>query len=614
MPLRNTRTLLFFSTLFLVIFAAACGSGGGGTNLPVEPTFTSTPVTAADEGALYTYQLSATVSDGSAITFSLSQAPAGATISGGTVSWTPTHDQARAANQFSATATTAKGGSATQSWAVTPAGILTISSVITYWTPAGTLMQNRVYPADLPYPAALVPQSDGSLARLQGAAKADGTFKIPHVPAGFYWLQLSPVENFWTSTTAFDAGTDVAGTPLATTTQSTTTFDISLSGADPIQNGDFFSARTNLQNVSLPTGFFTSFGGATYTSNVSVTTNIDFSQINTLYFGQYEPAASGGFTGTALGPALTQSSVTITNGAVNDLGGMLVPSPAASVPISIQGSAWANEFQTVAPSAPTPLLTFYSVGVQPFVQNGAVVAPGRAFRSNFSLLAPSGTLGGTGFVLPGLLAGSICNEFSGPNLFPNNFGFSPILTDQDFGTLSYGDPYPASWQREFEICQHSTVQIPRPNSTAVDTFLLTAGQITGLPSSPVAPLVGPVGAPMLNGASLFQPAALNTTTLKLSWNAPTGATPYGYYVTLFQLGTLPTGSVGYISAGRVGTSQTSLTIPFISAGTTYVIMISAEVNAAASMEIAPFRSRLPIGYATVISAPITVNPGAVATP
>src|SRR5262249_21560366 len=159
---------------------------------------------------------------------------------------------------------------------------------------------------------------------------------------------------------------------------------------------------------------------------------------------------------------------------------------------------------------------------------------------------------------------------------PNNFGFSTILTDQDFGTLSYGDPYPAAWQREFEICQHSTVQIPRPNSTAFDTFLLTTGQITALPSAPVAPLLGPVQSPMLNRASVFQPAALNTTTLKLSWNEPAGSTPYGYYVTLFQLGTLPTGSVGYISAGRVGTSQTSLTVPFISAGTTYVIMISAE--------------------------------------
>src|SRR5262249_23552965 len=153
--------------------------------------FTSTPVTAADEGALYAYQLTATVSDGSAITFSLSQAPAGATLSGGAVSWTPTHEQARAANQFSATATTAKGGSATQSWTVTPTGILTITSVITYWTPAGTLTQNRIYPADLPYPAALIPQADGTLARLQGGAQADGTFKIAHVPAGFYWLQLS---------------------------------------------------------------------------------------------------------------------------------------------------------------------------------------------------------------------------------------------------------------------------------------------------------------------------------------------------------------------------------------------------------------------------------------
>ena len=153
-------------------------------------------------------------------------------MSGSTVSWTPTHTQSRTANQFTVTATTAKGGSATQTWSVTPSGVVVITAILTYWTPSGAINHPRVFLADLPYPAALIPQSDGSLTRLQGAANPDGRLSIPHVPAGYYCLQLAATSNFWTSTSNFDAGQDIVGNPHVTTTQNTTTFNVSLSNAN----------------------------------------------------------------------------------------------------------------------------------------------------------------------------------------------------------------------------------------------------------------------------------------------------------------------------------------------------------------------------------------------
>ncbi|HET8967205.1 MAG TPA: putative Ig domain-containing protein, partial [Candidatus Acidoferrum sp.] len=135
----------FCISLFVVsaCFTCGCGGGGGSSTAPpaFAPTFTSVPPTAADEGADYTYQPVAASPDGTAVTFSLSSSPTGATLSAGVLSWTPTHDQSRVPNQFSVTATNGKGGSATQSWTVTPSGVVAISDVITYWNSAGPQAQ-----------------------------------------------------------------------------------------------------------------------------------------------------------------------------------------------------------------------------------------------------------------------------------------------------------------------------------------------------------------------------------------------------------------------------------------------------------------------------------------
>jgi hypothetical protein len=479
-----------------------------------------------------------------------------------------------------------------------------ISAVTTYWTPSGKVDVPRVWLAGQPYPAALVPQTDGSAIRLQGAANTDGTFSIPDVPAGFYWLQLSPQQTYWTSTSSFDAGVDVVGSPLKQTTQSTTTINVSLSGLDPIQQQDMFPIQSNLRGFDLELGgvFLGSIGATALSIPVHYNSIIDLSSVNTLFFGQMEPVPSSTFSGLALGTAATQSNVTITNGTANTISGTLTPSPKQSLPLNIKGSAWAANYQNVAPATPTPRLTDFSVSAQPFVTDRIAAPLGSFFGPNLTMLLPTGP-STRGFSFPGYY----CTESSGA--FPvgaGNLTLPPILTDQDFGSISYGDPYPSSWPRMFQICQHATVQIPRPNSTTItDTFLLTFGQTTTIPTAPIAPLLGPVQNPMLNGTSLFQPATLHLP-VSLSWNAPAGAQPFGYYVTVFQLETLSTGATLYVLAERLGTAKTSMSVPSLNAGT-YIFLIVAGVDGVANMETSPLRSQLPIAHSTVISAPITIN-------
>lgn len=99
-----------FAFAFLTLTLIGCSNGGGShSSTPQAPTFTSTPVVQAEEGVAYTYTLAATSSDKSAVAFALTSAPMGATLSGNTISWTPTHAESRVANAFTVTATTPAG-------------------------------------------------------------------------------------------------------------------------------------------------------------------------------------------------------------------------------------------------------------------------------------------------------------------------------------------------------------------------------------------------------------------------------------------------------------------------------------------------------------------------
>ena len=186
-----------------------------------------------------------------------------------------------------------------------------------------------------------------------------------------------------------------------------------------------------------------------------------------------------------------------------------------------------------------------------------------------------------------------------------------ILTDEDFGSLPYGDPFPSSWTRAVAFCQVFAVSIPVVGSPGTTLqFPLPYGVAVPPSSSPsLAPLAEPVLSPTVNGASLFTENTINTTVVTLSWTAPQGTAPFGYWITAFTQTPIPDG-VEYAFAGEFGTAKTSATLPPLAAGQTYVFIITTAVDAAANMETSPRRSALPTGFANVISAPVIVSSGA----
>lgn len=570
---------------------------------PPAPLFTSAPVTAAAQGSPYSYQVRATDPSGGTVTYTLTTAPTGATLTGNTLAWTPAASQSRISNSFTVTATTSEGGSAAQSWTVSPSGTVTVNTLSTFWTPTGPVTLSD----SAPFEEALVLNADGSVTALPGSATAPGVFSIPNVPAGYYWLLLGlNADNlfnaFWTSASTFDAGRNALGapTPIVSSPQ-TTTFNFSLTGLDTASAPDTVVFMTD--GFIIPPVVFPAANGA-QTLNAIFATNfgpynvVDWSQINTALLLQYEPVSFGSLNSLVLGPELTLTNLSFTNGATNSISDTLQPSPQASLSISVPGSQWAPLFDNTAASTVTPLNSWLSVSAEPYVV-GANASAG-LLAPNLYLLLPE--------LLPGLGSSS---QWPGgrcaPGLPTLPSTEPPILTDQNFGTVQYGDPFPSSWTRAVSFCQQATVLIPVNGSLATSfPFAFEDGESVPPSNSPLAPLVSQVQNATINGASLFTAGIINTTSVTLSWSAPATGTPYGYSIVAFQVIPLEDG-VEFATAGTFGTAKTSITLPPLAAGKTYIFVITAQVDGTANIEASPYRSSLPTAFATVVSAPITIN-------
>jgi hypothetical protein len=62
--------------------------------------------------------------------------------------------------------------------------------------------------------------------------------------------------------------------------------------------------------------------------------------------------------------------------------------------------------------------------------------------------------------------------------------------------------------------------------------------------------------------------------------------------------------------GRYTTAKTTVNLPPLLAGKTYLFLITALADGHANVETMPNRSALPTAYASVVSAPITISSGA----
>jgi hypothetical protein len=546
--------------------------------------FTSTPSTQAAEGVPYSYQLAA---NGTAVTFSLPNAPTGATLSGNSLSWTPTTQQSRNPNSFTVTATASGRASATQSWTVTPSGTLRISRINTLWNESGSTSMPFDWSVISSYVAALVPQPDGSFQSLSGTAGANGAFEIPNVPAGYYWLRIGPRDTYWTSSSTFDMGSDifVPTTNGAAPTTSTTYINFNFTSLDPTPASGLLQFD-NLGSGGLSFWGSTNAGFTTFTGGLIANSNVDFSVVNNAFVTQYEPASFGSINGYVLGPELTLSNLSLMIGAHNTISGALNPTVPASINLSVQGSGWTPLFDHIAPTTPTATGGGFYLSVQPYI---AADGPNVSLSDQINLIWTKS---------------NIPFGFSSPSCLQN----PPLTTDVAAGTVRYSDPFPAAWRRTFRVCQSASVSVPVPGGQT-QSINLTNTQTISLPTATVKPLLSAVQKPKINEADLFAASTIGSAAVTLTWDPPAIGTPIGYEVAIMSPTTLPDGTVNYVSSTTLSTAKTSMTLPpnLLTSGKTYLFVITSLADGRANMEMSPHRSSLPSASAQLVSAPITIT-------
>lgn len=602
-----TRALLVLALLSAALLTA-CSSSNSSQKQSSSPIFTSAPVTAAAQGEAYSYSAVAVDPAGGAVTYSLTTAPTGATLSGNAVSWTPTAAQSRTANSFTVTATSS-GGTATQSWTVSPTGIVTVNWINTYWEPSGTVQVPIASSASLQI-SAVAPEPDGSLTVLKGATTGPGVVSIAGVPAGNYWLAFGGVNvlptsstGYWISGSTFDLGRDIGGFPVATLSADTTTqFDFILSGLDSVSEPT--SIQFNLENQIFGPLLSDPPSTSALSTSIGYVSPFDWSKTTAGFLLQYEPVTLGALANVSvLGAEATLSDLTLTNGATNTITQTLQHTSPTSLDVGVQGSQWATALSGAAPATASANYASFSLIAEPFVVG--VNAPGASIGGpNLNLAVdyyePLG--------IASLLNFSSCDS-TGFQLSVSSQQQPGILTDQNLGTLNYNDPFSSTWTRAESFCEEAIIPVPVPDSTSTVNFALVTGESVAPSSNAIAPIVGPVQNPTINGGNLFTAATLSTTTPSFSWTAPASGAPYGYGVSTYVLSN-PSGMPNYLNAGVFYTSQNSVTLPPLSSGNTYVFAITALVDATANIQTSPNRSALPTAFANVVSAPITISSGA----
>ena len=624
-PMRNDRRFsgaLFIVALCSVTLLTACGGGSGSSpesnpTVKSNPIFTSSAVTAASEGMPYSYQLAATDPVGGMVTFALTTAPTGAILNDSTVIWTPTAAQSRLSNSFTVTASTSSGGSATQSWTVTPAGTVTVNWVDTYWTAAGPVQVPAASSNAGMDVQAYEFYSDGGGAAQDSSSPSPGVFLIPNVPGGYYWLHVLD-GNFWTSTNTFDAGRDIAGSPMPSNNDSQPTIlNFNLSGLDSVSEPTLVEFLPEITGgYTASTEYMVNGPDSTTLSPLGfITTNIDWTQVNDAYLLQYLPASLGALNNQVLG-ASVDASLALTNDTNNTIAATLQqPNTRASVDLNIPGSQWAALFANAAPAEPSPYASAVWIAAEPYLDGRAATMASPLFEfagegpnvfpglAGTTYQGPQGSQSG-----PGGPVFAACDYYGFPNF--SSSSQPAITTDYDYGPLTYADPFPSAWTRYLSLCEEYTVAVPIPNSSATATFYMVDTAALAPSARPsLAPLVSTVQNATINGTSFFAPAAPNNNNAPvLSWSAPASGTPYGYTIIAYIQVTLPDGTPSYGSIETLNTAQTSVTVPGLPWSNTYVFSITAQSDALANMETSPYRSSLPTGSATILSAPITIGP------
>jgi hypothetical protein len=418
---------------------------------------------------------------------------------------------------------------------------------------------------------AIVPQADGSFATFAGTYNADGSFVIPDVPEGEFYLLLNGGTAIVTSQRNLDLGRVLVGRPDAAKIKSATYAALDATGLSPWADGDSIelcslgaNSSGAIEKLAMSPPAIGSTSLMAFTVDLQGLTTpglIDGSKGDKAFLTQFTTLdAGGGLTYTAAVKTAALPSFTLQTGKTTQVSGAFTDLAQKQVKVDWKRAAFAQVAAKAHPAA-TPQAIWLDIYGEP---------------------------GGKDRVASG----------ASPDLANLYDTTAPTDTTLD---LHYGNPAPAGYavvgltQMGYSI----PVQVAGQAQKAFG-FARTSVLEDALAQGPIAPVVSPPQEVTVGG----KPATSDLTGVGLApviaWKAPAQGTPTHYLVYLSNYkGTTSKRVATFYTTG------TSVTIPLgiLQSGQMYGVIIRADAYPYADK--APFRSSPVGGFADAITSLFT---------
>lgn len=385
-----------------------------------------------------------------------------------------------------------------------------------------------------------------------GIGKTDGSFTIPGVPEGPFFLHVG-FHEYYTAAREIAFSSYQAGRADRVTPKKEVTITAQMTGLAPWAATDWLWWFAGNAGSSAPVIVSSQLGlGDTALDGFTIPWErhdlVDASKGDTLYFTQLSrhPGAEGAAYST-INRFARFDDVTMVDGATTAVTGTFDQAVShQSVAIDFRASEFLSAGTAINPDAEVVTRPLLRVSTRP----GA---------------SKHGELG---------------YDASLVEVSPNAMHADPKL-----GTIDFDNPYPASWGAYGAAYVDVDVKYTVPG--AEKTLGLTAevamtADLATLGAGPIRPPVTPVQAPTLNGQSALHPLVGITTTPTLSWSPPVVGSPRVYFIAIFDVNELEDGTQAFFYRGGFDTSETSVPIPpgRLEEGKPHVFQISAVVDPA----------------------------------
>jgi hypothetical protein len=415
--------------------------------------------------------------------------------------------------------------------------------------------------------AAFVPGVAGGYNVVTGTGTTAGTFSIANVPYGYYLLRLGS-RYLWTKNTVVNADYDsgVRSTEALAGANTTLTFD--LRHLNPWQSNDlleFINTSTGAFGLLTGTEGETTFTGTyPYTNYLS-----DASQGDMTYLLQLATQEVGGYPFDSVA-RFFQIPLTQLDGVDTTITEWMLPvSQSRAFRANIAGADLAAQALAANPGAN---LTFTVVALDPY---------------------------------PGSLAkGAIVST---PDLvgYDLNSDVTPLTVNADLGDVMYGNPFPRSFDLFVIYSYQAQTNYLLPGTTqsgAITTYAY--GYTPAMPTAtkPIAPMIGTVSNPSVNGGDFFADHSGVGFSPTLTWAPPQVGKANLYIVRIYDLISDAGATVPSLIA-NLQTQGTSIRIPanVMLAGQTYVFQITPEYRPGVNVAANPYRFGSTRAFADVLS-------------